>query len=100
MNNAIIRLVAQTEQGRMTKDPTAEGIHSLAYFRKWKLLHQRELAEMAGVQPTTISFIEQGRTQNHKLMVMRKICEALGVPADRISEFRVALGIEVKVKPS
>ena len=100
MNNVNIRLIAQTEQA-MATDPTA-GIHSLRYFRRWALLGQRELGSAADVTASTIYLIETGITQRPSLVVMRKVCDALGVPADRISEFRVALGVDcpvgVKVK--
>ena len=96
MNNPTIRRQPEAEQA-MTTDPTAEGIHSLSYFRRWALLSQRELGQKAGVQASTIYFIESGRTREPRLLVMRKICQALGVPAERIKEFREALGIDVKV---
>jgi DNA-binding XRE family transcriptional regulator len=53
-------------------------------------LSQRDLAKKAGVTASTIYLIENGRTEP-RLRVMRQICDALGVNALDVDEFRAAL---------
>ena len=60
----------------------------LATLRKRKLLSQRALAARAGIALSTVYLLEAGKTTRVTFTVMRKISEALGVPADEISDFR------------
>ena len=63
----------------------------LAAIRKRQLLSQRALAARAGVALSTIYLLEAGRTDRATFKVMRAVSQALGVPAESISEFRRAM---------
>jgi DNA-binding XRE family transcriptional regulator len=63
---------------------------ALRTLRRGQLMSQRDLAQKAGVTASTIYLIENGRTEP-RLKVMRQICEALGVGAFDVDEFRAAL---------
>jgi transcriptional regulator with XRE-family HTH domain len=66
----------------------------LAAIRKRQLLSQRALAQKAGVALSTIYLLEAARTERVTFKVMRAVSAALGVPAENISEFRRAMGID------
>lgn len=59
-------------------------------WRTERLLSVRELAQAAGVTHTTLIQLEHGRQRPH-YATMRRIAEALGVPATEITEFAAAL---------
>ncbi len=63
-------------------------------LREWRterLWSVRELAERAGVQHKTVIQLEYGR-QRPTYATMRRIAEALGVPATEVEEFAATLG--------
>lgn len=66
---------------------------SLRTVRRNQLLSQRDLAKKAQVTPSTIYLIEAGQTRP-RLKIMRKICEALALAPQEITEFRIELGLE------
>jgi DNA-binding XRE family transcriptional regulator len=66
--------------------PDSEG-RPLRDVRAERLLSIRELAQMAGVAPSTIYMIEAGRSLP-QLSVARRIAEALQVDAMTILELR------------
>ena len=62
-------------------------------LREWRterLWSVRELAARAGVQHKTVIQLEYGR-QRPAYATMRRIAEALGVPATEITEFATTL---------
>ena len=59
----------------------------LEVLRRQRLLSQAELAEKAGVAKSTIYLIEAGKT-TPRYGIMRRLCEALGVQASEVDEFR------------
>jgi transcriptional regulator with XRE-family HTH domain len=63
----------------------------LRTLRKARGLTQQKLAERAGVRRTTLSAIETGR-KRPRLLVMRRVCEALSIAPIDVDEFRLALG--------
>lgn len=57
----------------------------LREVRDRRLLSQRELAERAGLSPTTILKLEAGRVEEPHPRTVRKLTEALGVdPAELV----------------
>jgi DNA-binding XRE family transcriptional regulator len=70
--------------------PTETEEHPLSYHRKWALMSQRDLARVAGCTASTVYLIEAGRTMP-QLQMMRKICDALGLDWQDVTEFRVAM---------
>jgi transcriptional regulator with XRE-family HTH domain len=68
-------------------------------LRDWRirrLWSQRELAQRAGVAEKTILNIETGQ-HLPRLLTMRRIADALGVPWEDIAEFRSSVaGLEEK----
>ena len=60
---------------------------SLRQTRVGRLLTIRELAEQAGVAPSTIYLLEAGRTRP-SLRIIRQLAEALGVEPQEVDEFR------------
>jgi transcriptional regulator with XRE-family HTH domain len=57
----------------------------LKEVRDRRLLSQRELAEKAGLSPTTILKLEDDRVQEPHPRTIRKLAEALGVdPAELV----------------
>lgn len=69
-----------------TKEETPEYTigERLVYFRKRARLSGVELAKMAGITPTTICSIENGRIVNPGYLTCKMICEALEIS---MSEF-------------
>ena len=65
---------------------------SLKWWRRERLLTQRELAKRAGVAPSTIYLIEAGRSLP-QLRIMIRLADALAVGPEQISEFRERLGL-------
>lgn len=72
--------------------PTEVAECALREARAAQLMTIRELAQLAGVAPSTIYSIESGRSTPH-LAVVRRIAAALGVEARTISEFRRAIRV-------
>jgi transcriptional regulator with XRE-family HTH domain len=57
-----------------------------------RLLSQQRLADKAGVTRSTIALLEAGQAvPAPRLETIRKLCEALGVAPDEVTEFRRAL---------
>jgi transcriptional regulator with XRE-family HTH domain len=65
---------------------------SLRQTRVARLLTIRELAQRAGVAPSTVSLIEAGRTRP-SLRVIRRLATALAVEPQAVDEFRQAIGM-------
>lgn len=63
---------------------------SLRELRAERLMTIRELAQLAGVAPSTIYLIESGRSIPH-LAVVRRIAAALKVDPQQVTEFRRAI---------
>ncbi len=63
---------------------------TLKEARAARLLTIRELAEKAGVAPSTVYLIEHGRTVPRFAMI-RRLSEALGVEPATIEEFAAAI---------
>src|ERR671916_695945 len=51
----------------------------LKRLRNERFLSQRDLAQKAGVSPTTIMHLETGESTDPRLSTVRKVAEALGV---------------------
>src|SRR5437870_9216603 len=66
---------------------TMQSTRPLREYRRSAVLSIRELAQKAGVSPTTISRIERGLVHNVWPATMRSIADALAVNADDITEF-------------
>jgi transcriptional regulator with XRE-family HTH domain len=66
----------------------------LATIRKRQLLSQRALAQKAGVALSTIYLLEAAKTERVTFKVMRAVSAALGVPPEKINEFRRAMGVD------
>ena len=63
----------------------------IAELRENQLLRQTELAEKAGISPSTLSQIESGRVSNPHIGTLRKIARALNVePSEITSPLAVA----------
>jgi len=63
---------------------------TLRELRADRLLTIRELAQQAGVAPSSIYLIETGRTTPH-MTTIRRIARALGVDPQAVAEFRQAI---------
>jgi transcriptional regulator with XRE-family HTH domain len=63
--------------------PRIDG-EKLRKVRDERLLSQRELAEKAGLSPTTILKLEAGRVEDPHPRTVRKLVQALGVDPSRI----------------
>ncbi len=70
--------------------PDDASTRPLRELRAEQLLSIRDLAQLAGVAPSTIYLTEVGRTTPHA-SVMRRIAAALGVDAHAVAEFRRAI---------
>jgi transcriptional regulator with XRE-family HTH domain len=57
----------------------------LREIRDRKLLSQRELADKAGISPTTIIHIEQGKIRPHP-RTLRKLAEGLGMTPEELAD--------------
>ena len=68
---------------------------SLREQRVERLFSVRALAKRAGVAPTTVHLIENGR-RGPQYLTIQKICQALGVTANEVDEFREALRFAAK----
>jgi DNA-binding XRE family transcriptional regulator len=73
-------------------------VASLREVRAERLLSIRELAQQAGVAPTTVYLIEVGRT-TPRFGVIRRLTAALGVEAAAIAEFRQAIEAAQEPRP-
>ena len=70
-------------------------MQSLRELRIRKLMSQRALASRAGVAPRTILQAELGR-QTPRLLSMRRICNALDVEPEDVTEFAGALEDQIR----
>jgi transcriptional regulator with XRE-family HTH domain len=67
-------------------------------LREWRLsqlLSMRHLGERSGVAPSTILDIENGR-RIPNLATMRKLCDALGIAPQHVTEFVGAIEVRSK----
>lgn len=71
----------------------------LRILRRRQLLSQRDLAQRAGIAPSTVHTTEAGKTLP-RLAVARKICEALGVAPEEVDEFQALIDDEADVSAS
>jgi transcriptional regulator with XRE-family HTH domain len=69
---------------------SASDVRPLRDVRADRLLSMRELAQLAGVAPSTIYLIEVGRT-TPRLSVIRRLSEALAIDPQEVTEFRRAI---------
>ena len=58
----------------------------LRELRESKVMSQRELGKRAGVSPATIVRLERG--QLARFVTIRKLADALGVPAEELASTR------------
>ena len=63
---------------------------TLKEARAARLMTMRELAEKAGVAPSTVYLIEHGRSVP-RFAVIRRLSEALGVEPADVEEFAAAI---------
>jgi len=61
----------------------AAGLPGLRVARETKLLTQQELADISGINRSTISQLEAGTRSAH-LRTIRRLAEVLGVPAQEL----------------
>src|SRR4028118_184793 len=57
---------------------------NLTVIREKRMWTQAQLADEAGVSPTTVSGIESGRISRPHFGTLRKLAEALGVEPERL----------------
>src|SRR5215216_4966919 len=57
---------------------------NLAALREWRMWTQVRLAEEAGISPTTVSGIENGRISRPRFGTLRKLARALGVEPEEL----------------
>jgi len=72
---------------------------TLRELRADRLLTIRELAQQAGVAPSSIYLIETGRTTPH-MSTIRRIASALGVDPKAVTEFQQAIEAAKVAAPS
>ena len=72
---------------------------TLRELRADRLLSIRELAQLAGVVPSSIYLIETGRVTPHASTV-RRLATALGVDPETVDEFRQAIEAAGELPPS
>ena len=72
---------------------------TLRALRADRLLSIRELAQLAGVVPSSIYLIETGRVTPHASTV-RRLATALGVDPETVDEFRQAIEAAKELPPS
>ena len=82
MNNSI--------RGTLFFDERGLRVVTLKEARAARLLTMRELAEQAGVAPSTVYLIEHGRTVP-QFSVIRRLADALEVKPAEIEEFAAAI---------
>jgi len=58
----------------------------IADLRAIRVLKQNELAQMAGVSPSTLSLIESGRIAHPQVNTLRKLARALGVDPRELTD--------------
>jgi transcriptional regulator with XRE-family HTH domain len=71
---------------------------TLRELRADRLLSIRELAQQAGVMPSSIYLIEAGRV-TPRLSTVRRLATALGVDPEAVTEFRQALEAAMEPPP-
>ncbi len=81
---------------RFTEHPSMQ---SLREWRVKKLMIQRQLGRAAGVNPRTVMNVELGR-QIPRLLSIQRICNALGVEPEDVTEFATALEVSMQVSRS
>jgi transcriptional regulator with XRE-family HTH domain len=79
-----------TERDHGFGNKSGSGGRPLRDVRAERLLTTRELADLAGVAPSTIYMIEAGRS-TPRPSVIRRLSEALEVDPQEITEFRRAI---------
>jgi transcriptional regulator with XRE-family HTH domain len=57
----------------------------ISELREARLLRQAELAERAGISPSTLSQIESGRVSNPHIGTIRKVARALDVEPSELT---------------
>src|SRR5262249_5577207 len=72
---------------------------TLRELRADRLLSIRELAERAGVAPSSIYLIEVGRV-TPRVSMMRRLATALDVDPEAVAEFRQAMAAAMEPPPS
>lgn len=68
--------------------PEVPEVESLRFHRIDAMLTQRELADLAGLERTTVINAELGVRRHISLRTMARIAKALGVRVEQIAEFR------------
>jgi len=66
---------------RKSTDRSRAGTNLVA-LREWRMWTQVRLAEEAGISPTTVSGIENGRISRPDFGTLRKLAVALGVESE------------------
>lgn len=64
--------------------------HPLSYHRRLRLLSQRDLSRITGINAATIYIIENSKS-TPRLVTIRKICDALDIEWQQVSEFVAAV---------
>src|SRR5215210_5900062 len=80
---------------RKSTDRSRAGANLIA-LREWRMWTQVRLAEQAGISPTTVSGIENGRISRPHFGTLRKLAVALGVEP---GELLPPAGVERDVSP-
>ena len=77
---------SSTKRGNAPNTARGSETRSLREVRVKALLSMRELAQLAGVAPSTVYLIEAGRTMPQPT-VMRRLSAALAVAPSAVTEF-------------